>query len=87
MHINAIEQSDGSWRFLVINSNAEAKSFDLQFSREIGGSLERHLYDPANVQVSEAAMIPEEDKVFEPVGRKISDRLPAGGVAVYVGVR
>jgi hypothetical protein len=86
IRMNAIEQTDGTWRFLVINSTPEAKSFSISFSRELGGSLERHLYDPANVQVSEAATIPEVDKVFEHAGRKLSDRLPAGGVAVYVGI-
>lgn len=87
IRVNAIEQTDGTWRILVINSNLEAKSFSINFSCDPGESLERHLYDPANVQLSEAATIPGVDKVFEPVGRKISDRLPAGGVAVYVGVK
>jgi len=86
IRINAIEQTDGTWRVLVINSNAEAKSFNMQFSRDFGGSLQRHLYDPAKVQVSEAATIPRVDKTFQNVASSLVDTLPAGAVAVYVGV-
>jgi hypothetical protein len=84
LHINAVRQKDGSWSFLVVNSNAIAKDFTIQLSRTLDCTLERHVYDPAKVKPAEDAAIPGIDKKFRKVEDSFTDTLPAGAVAVYV---
>ena len=85
LRINAVQQKNGPWSFLVVNSNTVAKKFTIQLSRALGRTLQRHLYDPAKVKPTEAAAIPGVDKTFENVSDTLTDTLPAGAVAIYVG--
>ena len=84
LHINAVRQKNGSWSFLVVNSDASEKEFKIQFSRSLRATLERHIYDPAKVKCTEAAVIPGVDKTFGKVKKNFTDTIPAGAVAVYV---
>jgi hypothetical protein len=84
LHINAIRQPNGSWSFLVVNSNASQMEFAIQFSSALGYTLQRHSYDPAKVKCTEVAAIPGVDKTFSIVKNHITDTLPAGAVAIYV---
>jgi hypothetical protein len=84
LRINAIQQKNGAWSLLVINSNAAAKRFTIQLSRVLGCTLQRYVYDPAKVKPTEAAAIPGVDKTFENVSDTLTDTLPAGAVAIYV---
>lgn len=84
LRINAVQQKNGTWSLLVINSNAAAKRFTIRLSRALGCTLQRHVYDPAKVKPTEAAAIPGVDKTFENVLDTLTDTLPAGAVAIYV---
>jgi hypothetical protein len=84
LRINALQQKNGTWSLLVINSTASEKKFSIKLSRKLGCEFERHVYDPVKVKPAEDAMIPGVDKVFEGVLDVLIDSLPAGAVAIYV---
>ena len=87
LHINAVRQKNGSWSFLVVNSNKSEKEFTIQFSDKLGCKLKRHIYDPAKVECTVEASVPGVDKIFKNVKKNFTDTLPAGAVAVYVTTR
>jgi hypothetical protein len=84
LHINAVRQKNGSWSFLVVNSNKSEKEFTIQFSDKLACKLKRHIYDPAKVECTVEASVPGVDKIFKNVKKNLTDTLPAGAVAIYV---
>ena len=83
MNICAVEQEDGTLSLLVVNSNQKAREFRIQLSSAVNCSLERHVYDPAGIETSQAAAIPGVDKTLAGVSDRFTDGLPPGSVAIY----
>ena len=67
---------------LVINNKLQEDEFSIDFSEIVGLKLNRYVYNPATIVPDETATLIKSDSVFE-VQNKLSDKLPAGAVAVY----
>ena len=82
LHATVSKMPDGNISVLVINNKSKADDFTIDFGENLGVKLNRRLYDPATIKPDERAKQLEADSVFD-VDDKLSDSLPAGGVAVY----
>jgi len=72
---------------LVVNPTSESQALTIRLSRALNHTLSRHLYDPANIELTEAAEILPVGKVFEHVGQELRDTLPPLGVAIYTTIQ
>ena len=86
LHATVSKMPDGNFSVLVINNKLKEDEFSIDFSENIGLKLNRYVYDPATIEPDETATLIKSDKVFE-VGSNLSDKLPAGAVAVYTTIK
>ncbi|MBE6760790.1 MAG: hypothetical protein E7551_00715 [Ruminococcaceae bacterium] len=82
VHATVSKMPDGNFSVLVINNKLQPDEFSIDFSEIVGLKLNRYVYDPETIVPDETATLIESDSVFE-VQNKLSDKLPAGAVAVY----
>ncbi len=68
---------------MIINTSHSSQKFEVKFDEPINLTLRRHLYNPAEVSVTEGAAIIGTDKIFKDINKSFKDKLPPRGVAVY----
>ena len=82
LHATVSKMPDGNFSVLVINNKLQEDEFSIDFSEIVGLKLNRYVYNPATIVPDETATLIKSDSVFE-VQNILSDKLPAGAVAVY----
>ena len=82
--INATRQPDGNWTVMVINTNRDPSSIQVNFSGAINRTFYRHVYDPANVPTNHAVI--GTSAVYNNVATGFGDSLPARSVAIYTTI-
>jgi hypothetical protein len=80
--ISAVEHPSGDWSFLVVNCD-KTTPVKVMFTKPLGKTLYRYLYNPARVLPTEAAELVGYSKTFEKAGSGFEDELPQKAVAVY----
>lgn len=84
MYVVCSKDGNGDVNVMVVNANHEPKPFTLNFKESVGKrDFYRHSFDPNNLTVDEAALVPPVDKVVKKVSTKISDVIPSRGVVIY----
>jgi len=84
VYIVCTKNNDGDMTVLVVNGNHTPQNVKVEFSEALNNvTFNRHLFDPANVTVTEDATIPGIDKQIKGVRSSFSDVLPSRGVAIY----
>ena len=86
VYLSALRTSDEDYSFLVVNGNSSQQNITVNLSQPINKSLHRYLYDPANIQLSEDALIIGSDKTFSAVGSTFSDTIPSQAVVIYSSI-
>jgi len=87
IHIAMSQRFSGEYSILVVNSDISDADIQINLEAAINRTLYRHLYNPATIQPTEAAVPIGVDATFENVENKLIDTLPAGGVAVYTSMK
>jgi len=72
---------------MVVNASYNSKSFKVEFQKTKTNSLERHLYNPAEIEISEEATIIKTDKKIKISKNSFTDEIPARGVAIYTTIK
>jgi len=85
--LSAVRQQDGKLTLLAINGSKEPIAIRIRATSPLDADLDRHLYDPAKVEVTAEATLPPADKHFGKVTDHLDDTLPPLGVAVYTELR
>ena len=57
----------------------------MEFEKDLSAEFNRHLYDPKTLVPNEKAEVIPADKIFQ-ISNKLSDTIPAYGMAVYTTV-
>lgn len=75
---------DGSYNIMVINTNIEDVSINLQFEKSLGDvTLYRHVYDPNNVFSTDDTSLTAPDKKLVHAKNVLKDQIIACGVVFY----
>lgn len=86
LRISAVRMPDGNTTIVVVNANTGSSAdLVLDFSRDLGVTMYRHLYDPANVPGDDTIIGASEQ--FDNVGSNLTDSIPARSVAVYTSIQ
>jgi hypothetical protein len=83
VYLSVVQQNSGEWSFMVVNATNAASNVTIQSNRKLNCELKRYVYDPATIKVNSESMMIKADKVLKFVGNRISDQIPAGGIAIY----
>ncbi len=85
LHATLSEMPDGNISLLVVNNKLAPDNFTVNFSKNLGVTFKRYLYNPKTIVPDETATLISADKTFY-VSDFISDSLPGKSVAVYTTV-
>jgi len=87
VYVIATRPNNKELSIMVVNAFHSAKKIKVEFQDKINGTLERHLYNPAKIEITKDATIIESDKEIKIEKRTFSDELPSRGVAIYTTLK
>lgn len=85
MHCTMNLLPDGNITLIVVNNKDTDEDFVMEFEKDLSAEFNRHLYDPKTLVPNEKAEVIPADKIFQ-ISNKLSDTIPAYGMAVYTTV-
>jgi len=87
VYVIATRPNNEELSIMVVNASHSAKKIKVEFQQKINATLERHLYNPAKVEITKDATIIGSDKKIKIEKRSFSDKLPSRGVAIYTTLK
>ncbi len=72
---------------MVVNAKHSPQMVEVEFQKKINMTLNRHMYDPAQNEVSKEALILQTDKKVRIESCSFNDEIPARGVAIYTTMK
>lgn len=86
LYVVATEPSENGISFMVVNAAHTDRKFQLNFTKQINQSVARYLFDPVKItHTANKLMLPFDKRVK--INTRLSDRIPARGVAVYTTMK
>ncbi|MDD5053133.1 MAG: hypothetical protein PHO27_10420 [Sulfuricurvum sp.] len=87
VYVVATQPNNKELSVMVVNASHSAKRIKVEFHQKINGILERHLYNPAKLEITKDATIIGSDKKIDIKNRSFGDELPSRGVAIYTTLK